>query len=76
MWLEYWDRQFYLYMTGQDPEAIRHSVKAIDKRLRRLEELEPRKWRMRRREATPGVSWRTNSTRSVDEFNLHRPWRV
>ncbi len=24
-WVEYWDRQFYLYMTGQDPEAIRHS---------------------------------------------------
>ncbi len=24
-WIEYWDRQFYLYMTGQDPEAIRHS---------------------------------------------------
>jgi hypothetical protein len=21
-WLEYWDRQFYLYMTGQDPKAI------------------------------------------------------
>ena len=24
-WLEYWDRQFYLFMSGQDPEAIRHS---------------------------------------------------
>jgi len=24
-WIEYWDRQFYLYMTGQDLEAIRHS---------------------------------------------------
>lgn len=22
-WIEYWDRQFYLYITGQDPEAIR-----------------------------------------------------
>jgi hypothetical protein len=21
-WLEYWDRQFYLYMTGQDRNAI------------------------------------------------------
>jgi hypothetical protein len=21
-WLEYWDRQFYLYMTGQDQNAI------------------------------------------------------
>jgi hypothetical protein len=21
-WLEYWDRQFYLYMTGQDRHAI------------------------------------------------------
>jgi hypothetical protein len=21
-WLEYWDRQFYLYMTGQDHNAI------------------------------------------------------
>jgi hypothetical protein len=24
-WLEYWDRQFYLYMTGQDRHAIWHS---------------------------------------------------
>jgi hypothetical protein len=24
-WIEYWDRQFYLFMSGQDPEAIRHS---------------------------------------------------
>jgi len=24
-WLEYWDRQFYLYMTGQDRNAIWHS---------------------------------------------------
>jgi hypothetical protein len=24
-WIEYWDRQFYLFITGQDPEAIRHS---------------------------------------------------
>ena len=24
-WIEYWDRQFYLYITGQDHNAIRHS---------------------------------------------------
>jgi hypothetical protein len=24
-WLKYWDRQFYLYMTGQDLMAIWHS---------------------------------------------------
>jgi hypothetical protein len=24
-WLEYWDRQFYLYMTGQDRNAIWYS---------------------------------------------------
>ena len=24
-WLEYWDRQFHRYLTGQDPEAIRNS---------------------------------------------------
>jgi len=24
-WLEYWDRQFYLYLTGQDRNAIWHS---------------------------------------------------
>jgi len=24
-WIEYWDRQFYLYMTGQDLNAIRQS---------------------------------------------------
>jgi hypothetical protein len=24
-WLAYWDRQFYLYMTGQDLNAIWHS---------------------------------------------------
>lgn len=23
-WIEYWDRQFYLYMTGQDLTALRH----------------------------------------------------
>ena len=24
-WLEYWDRQFFLYTTGQDSSALRHS---------------------------------------------------
>ncbi len=24
-WLEYWDRQFYLYMSGQDLNAIRRA---------------------------------------------------
>jgi|ERR1700733_4483236 len=24
-WLEYWDRQFYLYLTGQDQDAIWYS---------------------------------------------------
>jgi hypothetical protein len=24
-WLEYWDRQYYLYLTGQDLKAIWHS---------------------------------------------------
>jgi hypothetical protein len=24
-WLEYWDRQFHLYMTGKDSNAIWHS---------------------------------------------------
>lgn len=24
-WLEYWDRQFYLYLTGQEPRAIWYS---------------------------------------------------
>ena len=24
-WIEYWDRQFYLYMSGQDPNAIRRA---------------------------------------------------
>jgi len=24
-WLEYWDRQFYLYMSGQDLNAIRQA---------------------------------------------------
>jgi hypothetical protein len=24
-WLEYWDRQFYLYLTGQDRNAIWYS---------------------------------------------------
>jgi hypothetical protein len=24
-WIEYWDQQFFLYMTGQDARAIRHS---------------------------------------------------
>jgi hypothetical protein len=25
-WIEYWDRQFYLYMSGQDRNAIRQST--------------------------------------------------
>jgi hypothetical protein len=24
-WLEYWDQQFYLYLSGKDQEAIWHS---------------------------------------------------
>jgi hypothetical protein len=24
-WLEYWDRQYYLYLSGRDPKAIWHS---------------------------------------------------
>jgi hypothetical protein len=24
-WLEYWDRQFFLYMTGQDRTALRNA---------------------------------------------------
>ncbi len=24
-WIEYWDRQFYLYLTGQDRDAIRRA---------------------------------------------------
>lgn len=29
-WLEYWDRQFYLYMTGQDLNAVAlSSVEAL-----------------------------------------------
>lgn len=24
-WLEYWDRQYHLYLTGKDPNAIWHS---------------------------------------------------
>jgi hypothetical protein len=25
-WIEYWDRQFYLYITGQDHNAIRQAT--------------------------------------------------
>jgi hypothetical protein len=24
-WLKYWDRQYFLFLTGQDENAIRHS---------------------------------------------------
>ena len=24
-WLQYWDRQYHLFLTDQDPDAIRHS---------------------------------------------------
>jgi len=27
-WIEYWDRQYYLYLTGQDPNAIWHEAEA------------------------------------------------
>jgi hypothetical protein len=40
-WLEYWDRQYYLYMTGQDANAIWPSSIAAYRAVMRYAEESP-----------------------------------
>jgi hypothetical protein len=40
-WMEYWDRQHYLFLTGQDRNAIQHSSIEVFRAVMRYAEENP-----------------------------------